>query len=95
MTPDIDSAGASFGLLIAAALICGAAAPAWADFDDGWAAYEAGDYATALKEFRPLAEQGDAEAQYWLGLMYDKLAGAWGGAGRWRGPKSGRVSPIC
>jgi len=36
-------------LALATALICGAAAPAWADFDDGWAAYEAGDYATALK----------------------------------------------
>ena len=57
-------------LLLAAALICGAAAPAWADFDDGVAAYEAGDYATALKEWRPLAEQGDAEAQFNLGKMY-------------------------
>ena len=39
------------------------AGSAWADFDDGGAAYERGDYATALKEFRPLAEQGDARAQ--------------------------------
>ena len=29
-----------------------------------------GEYATALKEFTPLAEQGDATAQYNLGLMY-------------------------
>ncbi len=29
-----------------------------------------GDYATALKELRPLAEQGDAEAQCNLGYMY-------------------------
>jgi len=29
-----------------------------------------GDYATALKEWRPLAEQGDAEAQCNLGYMY-------------------------
>ena len=28
------------------------------------------DYATALKEWRPLAEQGDAGAQNILGLMY-------------------------
>ncbi|MFP6735031.1 MAG: sel1 repeat family protein, partial [Rhodospirillales bacterium] len=28
------------------------------------------DYATALKHFRPLAEQGHAEAQFWLGHMY-------------------------
>ena len=43
----------------------------WADFDDGMAAYERGDYATALKEFRPLAEQGHVVAQFNLGVMYD------------------------
>jgi len=48
----------SVRVLLAAALICSAAVPAWADFDDGLAAYNAGDYATALKEFRPIAEQG-------------------------------------
>ncbi len=41
------------------------ATPAWAGFDEGVAAYHRGDYATALREFRPLAEQGDAAAQ-WL-----------------------------
>ncbi len=41
-----------------------------ADYDAGWAAYERGDYATALREFRPLAQQGDAKAQYNLGWMY-------------------------
>ena len=34
-------------------------------------AYESGDYATALKEWKPLAEQGHAEAQNNLGVMYD------------------------
>ena len=34
------------------------AAVARASFDEGWAAYERGDYETALKEWRPLAEQG-------------------------------------
>ena len=29
-----------------------------------------GDYATALQEWRPLAEQGDAHAQFQLGNMY-------------------------
>ncbi len=33
-------------------------------------AYENGDYAIALKEWRPLAEQGDADAQNALGEMY-------------------------
>ncbi len=35
------------------------------------AAYQRGDYATAIREFRPLAEQGHANAQYKLGFMYD------------------------
>ncbi len=42
-----------------------------ADFQAGWDAYERGDYATALKEWRPLAGQGDADAQYALGVMYE------------------------
>ena len=41
------------------------------DFWKGWAAYGRGDYATALREWRPLPEQGDAGAQYNLGVMYD------------------------
>jgi TPR repeat protein len=41
------------------------------NFDKGWAALEDGDYATALKEWLPLAEQGDAAAQSNLGYMYD------------------------
>ncbi len=39
-------------------------------------AYERGDYDTALKGFRPLAEQGDAAAQYFLGVMYAKGHGS-------------------
>ncbi len=44
-------------------------------FEDGLAAYERGDYTTALREFRPLAEQGLANAQFNLGLMYRKGQG--------------------
>jgi len=33
-------------------------------------AYLRGNYATALRQFKPLAEQGDAWAQYWLGRLY-------------------------
>jgi TPR repeat protein len=51
------------------------ATPAEAGFDEGKAAYDSKDYATALREFRPLAEQGLANAQYNLGLMYDKGRG--------------------
>ncbi len=44
--------------------------PAEADLSAGFAAYRRGDYATALSEWRPLAEQGHAKAQNNLGLMY-------------------------
>ena len=42
----------------------------WADFDEGIKAYETGDYKKALPEFRVAADQGNAPAQYNLGLMY-------------------------
>lgn len=34
-------------------------------------AYDSRDYATALRELRPLAEQGDVRAQNNLGVMYE------------------------
>lgn len=40
-------------------------------FEEAKAAYERGEDATALNLFRPLAEQGDPAAQFWLGAMYD------------------------
>ena len=46
-----------------------------ANLDDGVAAYKRGDYATALANFKELAAQGNAEAQYDLGLMYDDARG--------------------
>ena len=39
-------------------------------FEDGNAAYALGDYATALRLWRPLAEQGNAEAQERIGSIY-------------------------
>ena len=45
------------------------------DLNKGYEAYKLGDYSTALKEWKPLAEQGDANAQYNLGFMYDKGIG--------------------
>ena len=40
------------------------------NFQKGIDAANRGDYATALREWRPLAEAGDAAAQYGLGVMY-------------------------
>ena len=52
-------------------LSLGTISAAWsADFLKGAVAYESGDYATALREWTPLAKQGDADAQHNLGLMY-------------------------
>ena len=41
------------------------------DFQKGLAAAQAGDFATALQEWKPLAEAGNADAQYNLGIMYN------------------------
>ena len=40
------------------------------DIEAGWEAAQRGDYAAALREWRPLAEQGHAVAQNNLGVMY-------------------------
>ena len=56
--------------LLAAILSLWLTTSAWAGFDEGVAAYDRGDYATALEEWRPIAEQGNADAQYNLGNMY-------------------------
>ena len=45
---------------------------AWAGFFEGFEYFEAGKYEQALDEFRPLAEEGNAFAQLYLGIMYDK-----------------------
>jgi len=39
-------------------------------YEAGLAAFNEGDYTTALNTFRPLAEQGEAQAQFKLGVMY-------------------------
>ncbi len=51
------------------------AGPLWSGQEEGIAAYNKKDYATAMKEFRPLAEAGDTQAQLLMGLMYDNGLG--------------------
>jgi TPR repeat protein len=48
---------------------------AFAGIEEGNAAYKKGDFPTALREFKPLAAQGNADAQYSLGVMYDRGEG--------------------
>lgn len=62
------------GLLLAV-LLCLVLRTAKADFKTGLQAYEGNDYATALKEWQPLAEKGDANSQYNLGLLYARGLG--------------------
>ena len=54
------------------------AGSAWADWEDdwsnawaeGWVAHQRGDYATALKKWRPLAVLGHSTSQELIGDMY-------------------------
>lgn len=41
-----------------------------ADYDEGVAAFENGDYAIAQAALMPLAKLGDGDAQYYIGVMY-------------------------
>ena len=56
--------------LLAGLFLMMSLAPARADYDDAIKAYEHGDYAAALRELRPLAQQGNLDAQAKLGEMY-------------------------
>ncbi len=58
-----------FTIALVLSIVC-LAEPAWADFKAGEKAHHRGDYATALREWQQLAKQGQAVAQYNLGLLY-------------------------
>ena len=51
-------------LVFSSVYLCGA------DFQAGKRAYEQKDFATAMKQLTPLAQQGNADAQLFLGKMY-------------------------
>ena len=55
-------------LLLSTAVVSGLVAQT---YEDGRQAYISGDYEQALDILRPLAEDGDSEAQKMLGIMYD------------------------
>lgn len=59
-----------FSLSLVLSIIC-LAGPAWGDYQVGMDAYNRGDFKTALREWQPLADQGDARAQFSLGLLYE------------------------
>ncbi|MGZ8447263.1 MAG: tetratricopeptide repeat protein [Candidatus Deferrimicrobiaceae bacterium] len=61
----------TFGLLTLLFSISMAVPAFGGQFEDATAAYERGDFATAFRLMKPLAEKGDAKAQHNLGVMYD------------------------
>jgi len=63
------------GLSARAAHFLGVTLPEETDFEVGVEAWGRGDYDTAVQEFRPLAAQGQAEAQFHLGVMYSQGLG--------------------
>jgi len=69
-TPKAKLAGLALIAALCAGVTLGLTAPGWAGLDEGTAAYIRGDYATAIREWRPLAKQGVADAQYNLGVAY-------------------------
>jgi TPR repeat protein len=63
-------------VIAAIILVLGFAVPAAAGpLEDADAALKRRDYANAMRLIRPLAEQGDANAQYNLGVFYDNGLG--------------------
>ena len=63
-------------LCLALAVLLGSAGMSWsADLQKGWDAYRNYDYATALEVWKPLAKQRNADAQFPLGVMYEKGRG--------------------
>lgn len=49
--------------------------PTWTILGGGYQSYLKGDYQAAYEEWLPLAELGDVEAQFNIGVMYDEGAG--------------------
>jgi TPR repeat protein len=81
----------AFGIIVCALLLpTGGVAQ---DYDAGLKAARSGEYADALKEWRPLAAKGHAQAQHQLGLMYLHGRGVkrdYGQAAKWYGKAAGQ-----
>ena len=63
-----------FSLAVVLRILC-LTLPTWAGFKAGMDAYTHADDATAWREWRPLAEQGDVNAQYYIGALHDLRKG--------------------
>lgn len=56
--------------------------PAPSGFQDGLLAYHRGDHTAAMEIWRPLAERGDASAQYMVGYLYAQGEGVKSSSGK-------------
>ena len=63
-------------LIAAAAFAASLATPAFADVKSGVDAWQRGDFSAAVREWRPLADKGDADAQFNMGQAYKLGRGA-------------------
>jgi len=55
----------------------------WAGYDEGMAAFKANDFQTALKKWRPLADDGNLDAQYMVGRVYYRFYQDYDEAMKW------------
>jgi hypothetical protein len=72
--------------IVGAVLLCIVRAANAGQLEDGTAAHDRGDFVTAIKLWRPLADQGVAQAQFFLGTMYENGKGVaqdYGEAMKW------------
>jgi TPR repeat protein len=60
----------TINFLLAIAISVWISTPVWAGYEEGKAAFDKGDYESALEQFEPLAESENANAQYYLGILY-------------------------
>ena len=60
----------TINFLLAIAISVWISTPVWAGYEEGKAAFDKGDYESALEQFEPLAESKNANAQYYLGILY-------------------------
>ncbi len=57
-------------LLAGLLLLAGADVTRAGPYEEGWQAYNLGNYERAYRIWRPLADRGDAQAQLMIGLLY-------------------------
>jgi TPR repeat protein len=87
MHPEAIIMNTTFKLIVAALIVTiGLAGSVDGQLENGAAAYERGDYPTALRMWRPVADRGSAIAQFNLGVMYENGQGVardYAAAARW------------